>query len=350
MIWGDIIVVFISCFSLLLIIRNVSLKLNLVDKPNYRKTHSNNTPLVGGVSIYFSILFFNFYNADSVDHSAMFMAGSALLLFVGVLDDRYDLPVLPRIVAQAVAGVIIMIDGVYLCSLGEVWFGNEVLLGSAGYFITLLAIWAAINAFNMVDGIDGLLGGLGITTFTGLLIIFSLAGMPKLVNYCLIFIAALLPFIFLNIGFPFGSRLKIFMGDAGSTFIGFSIIWFIMIASQGDPQRHVIAPATGLWFISVPLIDMVAVMMERILRRKNPFRPDRTHLHHLLITYGFSHFKTLVIILIFSILGMIMGVLMEVCHVNEMFSVFVFILVFFVFLICRNILSRLSVKNKVLNF
>lgn len=342
MIFDNITLIFVSSLFFLLIMRRVSFKFNLVDKPNHRKIHSCNTPLVGGMSIYLAILLFHFYFSGFVTHSNSFMAGSALLLCVGVIDDLYDLPVIPRVIVQTLAAIIIMADGVYLRSLGHLWFGEEVLLGFPGYFITLLAIWAVINAFNMVDGIDGLLAGLSIITFAGLALCFTLARRQEMANYCLFYIAAILPFMLLNIGLPFGTRLKVFMGDAGSTFMGFAVVWLIIVASQREQYEPVFAPATGLWLLSLPLMDMAAVMLARMALKKNPFRPDRTHLHHLLISYGFSPHKTLITILMFSLFSSIIGILLEMAHINEILSVLLFITMFFTFVIGRNHLSRIA--------
>lgn len=98
----------------------------------------------------------------------------SLLLFVGVLDDRYDLPVTPRILLQAFVAIVMMFSGLHLSSLGDIFLGYAVGLGVLGYLITIFAVMCAINAFNMVDGIDGLLGALSCVSFASLGIAFTL--------------------------------------------------------------------------------------------------------------------------------------------------------------------------------
>ena len=105
---------------------------------------------------------------------------------------------------------------------------------------------------------------------------------------------AILPYLLLNLGIPFGPKYKVFMGDAGSTLIGFTIIWMLLLSTQG--QGHAISPITGLWLIAVPLIDMVAVIFRRLKKGKSPFRPDRLHLHHLLMRAGLTSRQALAVI------------------------------------------------------
>lgn len=136
----------------------------------------------------------------------------------------------------------------------------------------------AINAYNMVDGIDGQLGALSCVTFVALAILFGLGGREDLALWCLGLIVALAAYLLFNLSL-FGARNKIFMGDAGSMVIGFSVLWLVLLATQG-PQA-VMRPVTALWLIAIPLMDMVTVMVRRLLRRQSPFKAGRDHLHHI---------------------------------------------------------------------
>ncbi len=119
----------------------------------------------------------------------------------------------------------------YLSSLGYI-FGSGRWCSSFGYFLTLFAVWAAINAFNMVDGIDGLLGGLSSVSFAAMGLILWFDGQTSTAIWCFAMIAAILPYIMLNLGI-LGRRYKVFMGDAGSTLIGFTVIWILLETTQG---------------------------------------------------------------------------------------------------------------------
>lgn len=333
---------FIICLLLIIITRRLSFIFDLVDKPNQRKLHTHHVPLVGGIAIYFSVLLLNFLTEGQFSHMNAYLVSSGLLIAVGILDDRFDLPVLPRICVQAVAALIIMVDGVYLRSLGLLWFGDELTLGFSGYIVTLIAVGASINIFNMVDGIDGLIAGLCSLSLGGLAVCFYLASQPEMMAFCLCLIAAIVPFMLLNLGFPFGVRQKIFMGDAGSTFLGFTVIWLVMLSCQGE--RTALAPANALWLLALPLIDMVAVAAGRIQNRQSPLRPDRTHFHHLLMAYGFSAHQTLFLMLALAFLYCAVGVGMELLRVNPMLSLLIFVGIFALHCYVRKRLKRSAHK------
>jgi UDP-GlcNAc:undecaprenyl-phosphate GlcNAc-1-phosphate transferase len=120
----------------------------------------------------------------------------------------------------------------------------------------------------MVDGIDGLLGGLVLRLFAAIGIILWFDGQYSLAMWCFAMIAAILPYILLNLG-ALGRRYKVFMGDAGSTMIGFTIIWILLETTQG--KTHPISPVTALWIIAIPLMDMVAIMYRRLRKGMSPF-------------------------------------------------------------------------------
>ena len=179
---------------------------------------------------------------------------------------------MPRMALQALVASIMMYNGLYLYSLGNILFGYELVLGVLGYGVTLLAVVGAINAFNMVDGIDGLLGALSCVTFGALATVFWMGGNDEMALWCLCLMVACLPYILLNLGIPRGRKFKVFMGDAGSTLIGFTVIWLLIVATQGDDA--VMQPVTALWLIAVPLMDMLRVMIARI--RRGTARSSRT--------------------------------------------------------------------------
>ncbi|HHO8887675.1 TPA: UDP-N-acetylglucosamine--undecaprenyl-phosphate N-acetylglucosaminephosphotransferase, partial [Klebsiella pneumoniae] len=221
----DLISIFLFTTLFLFFARKVAKKIGLVDKPNFRKRHQGLIPLVGGISAYAGICF-TFVIADYyIPHASLYLACAGVLVLVGALDDRFDISVKIRATIQAAIGIIMMSVGkLYLLSLGYIFGPWEMILGPFGYLLTLFAVWAAINAFNMVDGIDGLLGGLSSVSFAAMGFILWFDGQTSLAVWCFAMIAAILPYILLNLG-VLGRRYKVFMGDAGSTLIGFTIIW-----------------------------------------------------------------------------------------------------------------------------
>lgn len=324
---------FLFSLVFLFFARKAANKIGLVDKPNYRKRHQGAIPLVGGISVFagscFAFALTNFY----IPHSVLYLGCAGCLVLVGALDDRYDISVKFRAVVQAGVAIVMMMKAkLYLLSLGYIFGPWELVVGPFGYVLTLFAVWAAINAFNMVDGIDGLLGGLSCVTFMAMGIILLFDGQSSLAMWCFIMIAAIVPYILLNLG-VFGRRYKVFMGDAGSTVIGFTIIWILLEATQG--QNHPIKPITALWLIAIPLMDMVAIMYRRLSKGMSPFSADRQHIHHLIMRAGFTSRQAFVLITAAAALLAIVGVMGEyVSFVPEWMMLVLFLLAFMLYGYC----------------
>lgn len=319
----EIICVFLSALTMLFIARKVARRVGLVDKPNARKHHSGHIPLVGGVSVYLSIWIIYFLQPAWLPDFAIYIFCASLLLLVGILDDRFDLPFMPRMLLQASMACVMMWNGYYLYSLGDVLLGTQLVLGGVGYAVTLFAVIGAINAFNMVDGIDGLLGALSCVTFGALAIVFYLGDRIDLALWCTCLLTACLPYILLNLGIPWGRKFKVFMGDSGSTLIGFTVIWLLIVATQGN--HAVIQPVTALWFIAIPLMDMIRVMVSRVRRGNSPFRPDREHLHHLLQRFGLSGRAALAVIVTGSSVMAAAGITLSLINLPEFWQLLLYI-------------------------
>lgn len=303
----DFFAIFLFSLLFLFLVRKVAKKIGLVDKPNYRKCHQGQIPLVGGISIYTSICFSFLYTDHYIPHMVLYLICTGVLVVTGVLDDRFDISVMARAIIQALVAVAMMVfSGRYINSLGYIFGPWETILGFFGYLVTLFAVWATINAFNMVDGIDGLLGGLSCVSLGAMGILLTLDNNNLgLALWCFAIIAAILPYILLNLGF-FGRRYKVFMGDAGSTMIGFTIIWLLLQSTQG--WGHPINPVTALWIIAVPIMDMIAIMYRRIHKGMSPFMPDRQHIHHLIMYAGFSSRQAFIIITLTAMLLAFFGI------------------------------------------
>ena len=231
---------------------------------------------------------------------------------------------------QAVLAIL-MIDlgNVYLDHLGQILGPFQLTLGSIGLIITVFATIAIINAFNMIDGIDGLLGGLSIVSFAAIGILMFRDGQMDMAYWSFALIVAILPYLLLNLGIPLGPKYKVFMGDAGSTLIGFTIIWILLLSTQG--KGHPMNPVTALWIIAVPLIDMVAIIYRRLRKGKSPFRPDRLHVHHLMVRAGLTSRQAFLLITFFAAICATIGILGEVFYINEWAMFIAFIVLFFLY-------------------
>jgi len=328
--------------------RKVAKKIGLVDKPNARKLHNGSIPLVGGISICISMLYFLFNNPSILPNTSLYAACILILVTIGALDDKYDLSFKLRFLVQAGLSVAMMIFGdIELNTIGDVFGTGEIItLGWFGYFVTVLAVVGAINAFNMVDGIDGLLGGLSIVTFGGLGIMLAHDGQYNLAYVCMVLTVIITPYILLNLGF-FGRKRKVFMGDAGSMLIGFTVIWLLLLSSQNGTNPP-LRPVTALWLIAVPLMDMTAIMIRRVRRGDSPFKPDREHLHHLFQRVGLSPVQTLIAICTISALYASVGIYAEMSEIPEYAMLYLFLFFFLLYLtLINNIWTITSKVRKI---
>lgn len=308
-------------------------RLKLVDQPNARKHHHGQVPLVGGLTVFIStMVIYAFCFSLSID-LRLFMIAAALMVFIGVLDDRYDLSVRIRILAQVLVATIIVFGAeTYITTLGNILGSGEIgLSATVGMIFTVLAIMAAMNAYNMVDGIDGLLGTLALIAFLGIAVLGTMHDQYFTVAAAIVIVGALLPFIMRNTGVPFKKARKIFMGDAGSMFIGLAIVWLLaLLTNPGhiNDAGSAVRPVAVLWLIAVPLMDMLAIMFRRLQKGQSPFKPDRDHLHHIFMRAGFQPRQALGVIALIAVLLAGFGLLLEVANVPEYIVAALYVLVF----------------------
>lgn len=300
----------------------LAIRFGLVDLPNERKLHTGAIPLVGGVGIYLGVLIASmiYFQNNQVFH--IYLISAALILFLGVLDDKYDLSVRLRIVAQIIiASMMIFGAKFYLQSFGHIFGFFEFKLGYLGILVTIVAVIGAINAFNMVDGIDGLAGMLSLVSFTALTLLLYRADSDWYL-LPLLFIAAICAYLVFNLSL-LKSLGKIFMGDAGSMLIGLTIVWLLVIGTSSEVNAF--RPVTALYIIAIPLMDMAAIMYRRIKKGVSPFQPDRNHLHHIFQRAGLTRKQTLCLITMLGCLWGSVGVVAEIFMFPEwvMFIIFI---------------------------
>ncbi|WP_340700065.1 UDP-N-acetylglucosamine--undecaprenyl-phosphate N-acetylglucosaminephosphotransferase [Vibrio harveyi] len=342
--------IFFSSFATLFLMRKVAKRIGLVDKPNARKLHNGAVPLVGGISICLVLAQYLTFNPDTIEHSWLYLLCICVLTIVGAVDDKTDLSFKVRLGIQAILSIVMMkIAGLELNKLGDMFGIGEVSLGWAGSLITIIAVIGAINAFNMVDGIDGLLGGLSIVTFGALAFLLQVDSQHGLAYLCVVIIVAMLPYIFMNLGM-LGRERKVFMGDAGSMMIGFTVIWLLLGVSQTGSSEPLMRPVTALWLIAVPLMDMAAIMIRRIRRGDSPFKPDREHLHHIFQRLGLGPKQTLVAICFIANLYAGFGIYGEATNISEVTMFVLFISCFVIYSIILAYIWKITsfVRSKLI--
>jgi len=345
----DLLFTFFFASASLFLMRKVARKVGLVDKPCDRKVHKGEVPLVGGVAICITLVHYLYLSPNLIEDNVLFMVCISTLTVIGVLDDKFDLSVKFRMLVQIIIScAMIYFSGAQITSLGNIFGTGNIELNTIGPIITIFAVIGSINAFNMVDGIDGLLGGLSIVTFSSLGLLFYAAGESNLAYLCVLMVVIITPYIILNLGL-IGHRRKVFMGDAGSMLIGFTVIWFLVSSSQKE-QLQLIQPVTALWLIAIPLMDMAAIMIRRIKQGNSPFKPDREHLHHICQSFGLSSRQTLMFICSVAIVLAGFGIVGEIMNIPEYVMFLLFIILFVFYLVAlmnyENILQKISNKTE----
>ncbi|WP_207105464.1 MraY family glycosyltransferase [Rhodanobacter sp. T12-5] len=269
--------------------------LGLVDRPNERKKHVGNIPVIGGVCVFLGVITGAFVAGQFHLFGNYVLVTAAVLALIGALDDRMDLSVRARLLVQSVAVLtVIVCTGVHIHTLGHL-FGVEMELGLLGIPLTLIAVIGLLNAFNMMDGIDGLAGMLALVSVGTIAVYQGSSPWPDL-SLPLLLAAALLPYLAVNLGLI---GKKIFLGDAGSMVVGYLLAWTLIKLSQDAPTH--LSTIDVLWCVALPVLDTLAVMIRRIREGKSPFKPDRGHIHHLMLNAGLTPRASLVVLVTFAI-------------------------------------------------
>ena len=220
-----------------------------------------------------------------------------LLQLLMLFDDLWGIKAVLRLLIQAgCTGGLIVFSGVYIESLGNLLGFGELVLGSWGIPFTIFCIVGMINAFNMIDGLNGLCASLCLVCFTAIIYMINADTVPSLFPLILP-VGAIVGFLMYNLGI-LGNQRTVFLGDNGSNALGFMCAWILVYFSSVNNSNF--APVTALWFVAIPFLDAVMVMVSRALRGIMPLRPGRDHLHHKLLDKGLSSNKIYVILIISS--------------------------------------------------
>lgn len=271
----------------MLALRPFARSVGLIDRPGGRKMHIGEIPVIGGLAMFAGLLVSGLYSYQAFLGFPYLVAGLTVLVFVGVLDDRFDLPAPVRFIGQT-CSALFMVAGANLVvsDIGNVAFGNMVELGWFGDLFTIMIVLTAINAFNMFDGSDGVAGVQALMglVFMGFACVLSgyMAPIPLIVSA----IGCLVGFLIFNWPSKRTKAVRAFMGDAGSTMLGFLLAWLAIHLSQ-QPVR-VFSPIVVLWIFALPIFDLFSSMVRRLSNGLSPFHGDSDHLHHVLRRQGLS--------------------------------------------------------------
>lgn len=287
---------------------------NIVDHPGTRKLHDRPVPVLGGVAVYAGIFagcLVMMLILGQTNLKWCFLALTTMLL-MGVWDDRKNLSAMLRFVMElGIVGTYMGLSGHYIHNFYGL-FGIHEVSDWVGIPLSVVSGVGIINAINMIDGIDGYFSGFVIMACVSFAAFFIAVGQTAWASLAVIVVATLIPFFIHNV---FGTKTKMFIGDGGTMMLGFLITVFVFeVMSLNDAPRleaqGIGLAAMTLSILCIPVFDTLRVMTARMMRRRSPFKPDKTHLHHLFIDMGFSHLGTTVVILSMNLIVVIVWLLL----------------------------------------
>jgi UDP-N-acetylmuramyl pentapeptide phosphotransferase/UDP-N-acetylglucosamine-1-phosphate transferase len=280
---------------------------NIVDNPDARKLQRNPVPVMGGVAVFFGIAIGLCSSSAIFNSASTFMLISAMLimLYVGTIDDIIDLSAGIRFLIEII--IIVWLMYASQSSINCFWglWGRNTIPMWFGYALTVFAAVGIINAINLIDGVNGLSSGFCFMSSILFTIFYYCTGNYVMATLAISAAGAIVPFFLHNV---FGSKTRMFIGDGGTLVIGTMMSMFVMsILDRSSGCALLAAKGFGLIpftlaVLSIPIFDTLRVMTTRILNKKSPFHPDKTHLHHMFIELGFSHTGTTMSILTINFL------------------------------------------------
>jgi UDP-GlcNAc:undecaprenyl-phosphate GlcNAc-1-phosphate transferase len=261
--------------------------LDMVDQPGGRKLHADAIPLVGGISIYLALLAMSAI-VGTMSSASYLLFALSLVIAIGLWDDISEISPRFKFAIQIVAtAVMIFGAGIELHSVGDLLGLHPIGLWIFTVPMTVFAIVGVVNSINMMDGMDGLGGSVALVAFGWYALVARTSGLTVQFEMAYILCAAIAGFLIFNLRFPWQKHAKVFLGDAGSLMLGFTLGWYAIDLTQGIGRTF--PPIAALWVVLLPLADCVSIMSRRIRAGRSPFVADRHHLHHYLQARGFSH-------------------------------------------------------------
>ena len=293
-----IIALLVSTVSMPLIIL-FSKKFNLYDTVDGRKVHTGQISRLGGLgitlafSIALIILLVTGYFAEIKQNILFLVLAAICITAMGIIDDIVTLPAKIKLVPQIIASTLVLVGGFKFTTLSLGIY--TINLGLLAFPLTFVWIIGVTNAVNLIDGIDGQCGGLSvIASATFCLFFFKEQNVPAMF-ICLSLICSVMGFLFFNLPLP---KAKIFMGDGGSQTLGFILSVLPLLSSKGEISTVTILYAAAV--LMIPLFDTIAAIWRRLREHRSIGSPDRFHLHHKLMMFGFSNRQALLIVCFFQ--------------------------------------------------
>ncbi len=283
---------FIVSFLLLPVAGKLALSYNFTDKPDkQRKCHQCAVPPIGGLVIIPVFMVMSVLSGLSIQEHIYFIVALGLVWAIGGLDDKYYLSAGVRLSVQFFAALLLVIGNLTeIYYLGDLFGFGDIQTHPFSVLFSVLCIVLVINAINMIDGLNGLCGGVLAIMLMALACASMMAGGHEMVTPIFILLGALSGFLFYNYRYKSFDKNCLFMGDSGSTSLGLILSWMMIELTQNTTGAGLglLEPALMAWIIALPVFDALWMFAYRLFHGQSPLQADRHHIHYLMCDQGIS--------------------------------------------------------------
>lgn len=323
------------------VISKFAISKNIVDQPGSHKTHHKAKPLLGGVAIFigFAAMLIFFFPAD--DKLISLVLATIVLVVTGLLDDIYDLKPLFKLAGQTLAASIVVLGNLYLYEVLLDYFAQFKIPEAVVLFFIVGWIVLMINAFNLIDGLDGLAAGTAAIIFLAMAVLSLIAGdRPNILGVQLIGLGACLGFLIYNF-----NPAKIFMGDTGSMLLGFILATTHLFTVKYPFSAQLVLGS--MFIFAYPALDVTYAFYRRLINRAPIFQADRGHIHHILQSLGFSVRRTVLLLYGFNMFFSVLAVVLLSLHLQARLIFIIGIITAVAVVLLFRWLFRISEQNGI---
>jgi UDP-GlcNAc:undecaprenyl-phosphate GlcNAc-1-phosphate transferase len=325
----------------------LSHRFNWFDQLDKRKIHTGEVPRLGGVGFFLSftlvsIGFFVFVGISPSKYPVLLFTGIGLIHILGLVDDFRNIPARFKLLGQLVAGVLVVLGGVRIP--GITVFGLDLSFGYLSIPLTVFWLISLSNSMNLIDGVDGLAGGVSFISSLAFAYIHWVQGSVQGVVLSLILAGSVGAFLLFN-----KPKAKIFMGDSGSLFLGFMLGSLFFLGNSFDADFSFGGISVTMTILVVPILDLFGAIIRRVRKGLPIFSPDREHLHHKLLDFGFTVPKILTIVYLWTLIASIgSGVWISLLLSNHPQSPWIDLILLALWILSVGLFSIIHYKNKAL--
>ncbi len=286
--YWSLLAAFIASILFTPLVKRLAFRIGAVDKPNYRKVHAKIMPRIGGLAIFLAFLVGVLVLLPTNEAMIPILIGAFIIIITGVLDDMLEISAKAKFLGQTIAAAVIIFYGHIEIDFINLPFGGVIDFGYLSIPLTLIWIVGITNAINLIDGLDGLAAGVSTIALVTLAAMAFIMGNTFVLVMATVLAVSTIGFLFYNF-----HPAKIFMGDTGALFLGFMISVLALLGFKNVTFVSLVIPIVML---GVPISDTFFAIVRRLLNKQPPFQPDKSHLHHRLLSIGFTHRQTVIII------------------------------------------------------